>query len=417
MTQRLCANPFLSESSSPSPQKTPIQLMSLSYSPFHSTQYLPMVIGQVFIYNNPLIVDIALANSIPRTQKLTLKDEFWPTQNKAEPFHPALPQKMSIETETSNKTIDHLNGHFFSANDAETTRQPMECDQVTPKQTSLRSFSPSAKSPSLKIRHALQHHKYKRHLEQPSENESNGFSDMDGIEIRHISNKPSQSFPGYNIPKIKRAFEIYFYTEDWSAMPHSFSEKELALIKILLIKKIIHDNNRAKRYQKIVEMESSGLKDFMHSNPAINRKNVTKMNIFVKIWNRLRQMHKGQFWTKYFSEIKHHDLRLYKLADRGSISSHLSMTDKLYAACLKSTPFRSDFMDMLHSPGFFETQLRNSMDHFNALFTTWIDKVIGFVEKVPSVFFGQERMPELKFGLSKADMLIAPCLFEKLMPA
>jgi hypothetical protein len=415
MTDRLYSSPYQSNYVQ-RPCFAPLSsIMVLCYNPFYSPVHAPTVFGSAIIFNNPLPVIAETVNVAPVELKSVLNGSSWPITKKPDLVYPVMRQQVSCLVKTSDRITIDVPGCVPSPRVVEASYQQAHC-----RRASSQTSSPETEFPE---NHILWSHLV---LQEPSE-KSQSYTEPQSnnhIEERHSSGAiecisrlrgPWQFQPEHDVPKIQKAFEIYFYTEDWSSFPNFFSEKEMILIKIFLIKKTIHDNNRAKRYQQIVTVGCSRLKAFMENNPAINRKNVIKMNIFVKIWNHLRQKHRGRFWGRYFAEIKYQGSPLSKLTERSSISTYLNINDRLYSLCFSSHLFQEDFLLTLASPVFFESLLYNSKCHFNTLFSSWTAKIIEYVEKTPNVFFGRGRTPEIKFGLSKADVLAAPFLFKKLM--
>lgn len=392
-------------------------MMDLSYNPFHSSQYSPVQYGRALIFNNPLMEDIDLTCRVPSQVPISLKNQLGSFHYMANPFFSDFRDPILNDINRENGAINHLNCHYRFAENGEPQPSPIKSELQTSHGSFLWSTNLKAKSSELESQSSGQHFIANNKLENHPKNEIATSCKETNTKARSFSSQPELSFPKNDMERVRSAFEVYFYTEDWWGMPTNFNEIEMTLIKIFLIKKLIHDNNRAKRYQQIVNLKSPNLLHFMRQNPPINRKNVIKMNVFVKIWNCLRQKHKGQFWARYFAQIKHPDIRLCKLNERENISSYFNINDKMYALCFESDVFRQDFMEILRSPEFFDSQLENSKQHFYVAFSNWTAKVVAFVAKTSSVFFGHERMPEIQFGLSKADLQAAPSLFEKLMRA
>ena len=98
---------------------------------------------------------------------------------------------------------------------------------------------------------------------------------------------PSQKhshIPNYNL---KRTIFVYFYHRkgiDHYAKKYPIDEKELAILKLILKKKLIYDKKHFRKDYKVIDdLTLNNYIDFLKKTPPIFRKNIIKSKLFKKI--------------------------------------------------------------------------------------------------------------------------------------
>jgi hypothetical protein len=229
---------------------------------------------------------------------------------------------------------------------------------------------------------------------------------------------PETPVQGYKLDidllKLNTLFFQYFFKSPISPLPKAFSRDEVNIIRLLLMKKLIHDTNESKLYQKISSLHSEQVQSFMTDHRPINRKNVIKMNIFIKIWHVLEQKHGPEFFDRYFAECLDADISL-KTAETSRLTKSIKVTDQFYSQCFLSESFRRDFFQTLFDSEFRRNVIEKAKSKFLKNFEFWIAKISRFLVKVNGNFKRNMRIPEIKFGLSEADYDISLDLFKKLL--
>jgi hypothetical protein len=220
--------------------------------------------------------------------------------------------------------------------------------------------------------------------------------------------------------KLKKLFLAYFYCSNEVEMSTKFNLLEMMIIRIFLIKKLIHDNNKGMKYRRIMRLKSEELGVFMKHHQPINRKNVVKMSIFIKIWNFLQTQKEETFWEYYFNGLvdssNSSNSILYSLR-RERLTNRLKITDEFYRLCFKSQSFRDDFFATLSNLEFRSFVLQSSKNKFSLNFEDWVTKMATFVKEVNFTLTPSTRIPEIKFGLSEADYNSSFSLFKSLIKA
>jgi hypothetical protein len=246
--------------------------------------------------------------------------------------------------------------------------------------------------------------------------------DTDGQAIpdepRRLVRTPSEN-SGVNTPcnfsLIKGIMYQYFF-EDSVAIPNlNLNPLELSALKVLLIKKLVHDKKKSRMYYMIRNLVNDDLYEFLESNPALNRKNIIKSNIFKRVWKVLEKREKGRFATHYFSESFDRFPRETFSIKHYRKHHSFNLSDEFYARCLESTLFRLDYFEVLADAKFRESLLQHSKLKFLNSFDYWMSETMIFLHKGKSPFERQNKLPDFKYGTSFKDLELAASLFKKLI--
>lgn len=233
---------------------------------------------------------------------------------------------------------------------------------------------------------------------------------QEGLVISHVID-PEQP----NLSKLKEAISHYFFDPDQLSDNHTFSHLETQLIKVMLIKKLVHDKKKSKIFYAIRNLSECDVAKFMLVNPAINRKNIIKSNIFKRAWKLLEKRHKANFNEYFFEEFMDtmssdfFSIKVYR-------KDHcFNLADEFYCRCFVSNRFRTEFFEALQDEAFRDSVLRQSKHKFLNSFDYWMNETVMFLRKCPSPFERTTRLPDFKYGMSAKDFEIAPSLFLRLI--
>jgi hypothetical protein len=221
----------------------------------------------------------------------------------------------------------------------------------------------------------------------------------------------------HDYKKLKKLFLAYFYCSNEVEMSTNFNFLEMMIIRIFLMKKLIHDNNKGMKYRRIMRLKSEELGVFMKHHQPINRKNVVKMSIFIKIWNFLQTQKGETFWEYYFNGLADSSNSILYSLRRERLTNSLKINDEFYRLCFKSQSFRDDFFETLSNLEFRNFVLQSSKNKFSLNFEDWVTKMATFVKEVNFTLTQSTRIPEIKFGLSEADYNASFSLFKSLIKA
>jgi hypothetical protein len=214
--------------------------------------------------------------------------------------------------------------------------------------------------------------------------------------------------------KLEALFYHYFYNSEGEIPQFVYTKDEMSVIRIFLQKKLIHDKNESKIYFRIRSLQEKDLRVFLNHQKPINRKNVIKMNIFVKIWKHLENLRGADFYTFYFHEFTENDL-CDVLNKKHRLISSQKLTDQIYSRAFMSLSFREDFFNTLQNPKFKEITLEQSKVRFLNNFKFWVGKISNYLVHTDSRSKAKNKIPEVKFGLSAADYDESLRLFRKLI--
>jgi len=214
--------------------------------------------------------------------------------------------------------------------------------------------------------------------------------------------------------KLKALFFQYFFQTSLRPLTCVLTPDEVKITQLLLIKKLIHDTNESKLYQAISSLGPGQVESFMEAHKPVNRKNVIKMNIFVKIWHVLEERHGAEFFTYYFAACSDSDITRQAI-ETNRLTKNIKVTDQFYSQCFLSETFKRDFFQTLCDPEFRRTVIEKAKSKFMKNFELWVIKISRFILKINGKFNRQMRIPEIKFGLSEADYETSLILFKKLL--
>lgn len=219
-----------------------------------------------------------------------------------------------------------------------------------------------------------------------------------------------------SISRLKKIFFDYFFGLPLTFSHEPFTIEETKLIKLFLVKKLIHDTNESKLYQRIISLQPDEVEAFMLTHRPVNRKNVIKMNLFIKIWHVLDEKQGRDFREYYFSELPQSEMStLFADSNSNKLPQSLKITDQFYSLCFTSHHFREDFFNTLLNAAFKERILQQTKEKFLKNFEFWVVKLCRFLQKNQPTFSERIRVPEIKFGLSEADYDASVALFQKLV--
>lgn len=221
--------------------------------------------------------------------------------------------------------------------------------------------------------------------------------------------------PAFSVPKVKKLISEYFYHFLSTDDKVDLSEEELKVLKVFLIKKLVHDKKKSRVFHQIVRLTEETLLPFMVANPPLNRKNIIKSNIFKKVWKLLEKRHGADFHDHYFAVLSPHfppdsfSMRLYRR------SHNFNLGDDFYTRCYLSADFREDFFAALADPAFKGSTLRISQLNFTKFFEGWLKDVQRFLGAGRNPFELSSKLPEMKFGVSSHDFELAASLFARIV--
>jgi hypothetical protein len=232
---------------------------------------------------------------------------------------------------------------------------------------------------------------------------------IDSTHLYELSNE--------SIQRIKRIIFAYFFTPEVIPCTALDSDSEFAIIKIFICKKLVHDKKKSNIHLAIRNLEKGDLQSFLLANPAVNRKNIIKSNVFKRVWKILEGTYKSNFSSHFFSEVADcfpSDAFSIKVFRK---NHSFNLSDEFYCRCLHSKEFRKEFFETLGDPSFTEGVLRQSRQKFLNSFDSWVRDSVRFLINVRSPFDRRAKLPDFKFGISAGDLEIVAQLFKKLVPA
>ena len=214
---------------------------------------------------------------------------------------------------------------------------------------------------------------------------------------------------------IRQLLYDYFYEEDVREHYQTFEAMDMNVIKIFLIKKLVHDKKKSRILFSIANLRPDDLIKFMRLNPPLNRKNIIKSNVFKRVWKILEKRHEGDFHSFYFGQLS---AKLSK--DSFSIKSYrknhcFNLADEFYHRCFLSKKFKEDFFEAIKDPLLKATILKQSKQKFLNSFDFWITEIQNFIKKNANPFDRAARLPDFKYGMSHHDLELSISLFEKIL--
>ena len=231
-------------------------------------------------------------------------------------------------------------------------------------------------------------------------------------------NRPNNQNSGASTPcnfsLIKGIMYQYFFEDALSIPNRSPNPLELSALKVLLLKKLVHDKKKSRMFYMIRNLTNDALFEFLENNPALNRKNIIKSNIFKRVWKALEKRENGRFVDHYFSEFFHRFPRETFSIKHYRKNHSFNLSDEFYARCLASKSFRADFFEVLADAKFRDSLLQHSKRKFMSSFDYWMSETMIFLHKGMSPFDRQNKLPDFKYGTSFKDLELAASLFKRL---
>jgi hypothetical protein len=215
-----------------------------------------------------------------------------------------------------------------------------------------------------------------------------------------------------NTNQVKEIIWNYFYTKETSNQILNLTQLEFSIIKVMLIKKLVHDKKKSKIFLQLKNLKLEDLARFFEAISALNRKNIIKSNIFKRIWKILKKKHSCQFFKYYFASLFEDSRSLEFASKKFQISSN-SLSDNFYSKCFMSKSFARDFFSILEDPRFKENVIEVSKKKFQTNFSFWISDIIIFLQKGLDPFDIKTKLPDFKFGISVDDFAISSSLFRR----
>lgn len=241
--------------------------------------------------------------------------------------------------------------------------------------------------------------------------ETFGNRDNEALNIQSLN---TNNGPG-NFESIKNLMFNYFFDKLPAECPIGFSSRELEIIKVFLIKKLVHDKKKSKTYVTIINLKSFNLLKFMRTNPPLNRKNIIKSNIFKRVWKILEKKRGLNFHQYYFGKMSK-KFSKENFSIRNYRKNHcFNLGDEFYTRCFSSSRFLSDFFDCLNKSSLRRSILEQSKQKFVNCYDSWYSEIKTFLDKVNKPFERYMKLPDFKYGMSLADLDASVALFEKLL--
>lgn len=207
----------------------------------------------------------------------------------------------------------------------------------------------------------------------------------------------------------------YFYSPDELAITDPLTSFEMCIFRIFLIKKLVHDKKKSKIFFAIRNLREDELLQFLQTNPAVNRKNIIKSNIFKRVWKALEKKHRGHFSDHFFGALIP-DWPKDSFSIKQYRKTHcFNLADEFYVRCFASEKFRDEFFQILDDTEFRETVLRQSRQKFANCFDFWMTETIVFLQKARTPLERNTKLPDYKYGMSAKDYEMAPSLFLRLL--
>lgn len=207
----------------------------------------------------------------------------------------------------------------------------------------------------------------------------------------------------------------YFYFADFSQDFESLDYHQLDIVKIFLIKKLVHNRQSSRLLYVISNLKASDLNSFMRGNRPLNRKNIIKSNVFKKVWKYLESKFGIHFNQHYFGKLldrypcDYFSMRIYR-------RNHcFNLTDEFYNRCFLSLTFETDFFQCINDSNFMNAILQSSISKFTANFGHWVSEIDVFVKQNADPFDRVKKLPDIKFGMSIHDLNASVALFEKVL--
>lgn len=219
----------------------------------------------------------------------------------------------------------------------------------------------------------------------------------------------------YNLGRIRDIMMAYLYEEPYEIDCLTLTDTETAILKVLLIKKLIQDKKISKLYYIIKNLDQEGLQRFMQETPPVNRKNIIKANIFKSLWKILEGHYKGQMIDLFFSHLYHQhpresfSIRVYRKMHNSNLG------DNFYRLCFLSERFCQEFKEILMDPEFGNDVIQQSKQKFIQMFESWVTGLLSDTQRNVIVLDRHTKLPDFKFGTSVYELSLATSLFEKIM--
>jgi hypothetical protein len=273
----------------------------------------------------------------------------------------------------------------------------------------------SADSPALKPQRQIDLHRNENaRLSIPAKNTKSYLCEDQTPNFPQYASLEDLSEP-VNFSKLKHLMFQYFYAPDELALPAPLNTFEMRMFRIFLIKKLVHDKKKSKIFFAIRNLCDEELLQFLQTNPAVNRKNIIKSNIFKRAWKALEKKYRGDFSEHFFG-----DLIPNWPKDSFSIKHYrkthcFNLADEFYTRCFVSDKFREEFFELLEDDEFREGVLRQSRQKFANCFDFWMTETIMFLQKAKTPLERHTKLPDYKYGMSAKDYEMAPSLFLRLL--
>jgi hypothetical protein len=217
-----------------------------------------------------------------------------------------------------------------------------------------------------------------------------------------------------NSANIRNIMFAYFFDPERLSVDVALSPRELAVVKVMITKKLVHDKKKSHVNYAIKNLNLENLATFCNSHPAVNRKNIIKSNIFKKVWKILESKHQSDFATHFFGHLAE-AFPENAFSIRHFRKEHcFNLSDKFYKHCLQSFIFRKELFEIVNSPLFTDNLLKHSKQKFLNCFDFWVSESARYLAKNNSCWDG--KLPDFKYGLSVKDLEIVGELFQKLLP-
>jgi hypothetical protein len=217
-----------------------------------------------------------------------------------------------------------------------------------------------------------------------------------------------------NSANIRSIMFAYFFDPERLSVDAALSPGELAVVKVMITKKLVHDKKKSHVNYAIKNLNLENLATFCNSHHAINRKNIIKSNIFKKVWKILESKHQSDFAAHFFGHLAE-AFPENSFSIRHFRKEHcFNLSDKFYKHCLQSSIFRKELFEIVNSPLFTDNLLKHSKQKFLNCFDFWVSESARYLARNNSCWDG--KLPDFKYGLSVKDLEIVGELFQKLLP-
>jgi hypothetical protein len=252
-------------------------------------------------------------------------------------------------------------------------------------------------------------------FKQPASNLPNGYFREERKPKLPVATSKTDPFESVNFSKLKQLIFQYFYSPDDLVISEPLTSFEMCVFRVFLIKKLVHDKKKSKIFFAIRNLREDELLQFLQANPAVNRKNIIKSNIFKRVWKALEKKHRGNFSEHFFGALIS-DWPKDSFSIKQYRKTHcFNLADEFYARCFVSDNFKDEFFQILDDNEFRETVLRQSRQKFANCFDFWMTETIVFLEKTRTPLERNTKLPDYKYGMSAKDYEMASSLFLKLL--